>query len=360
MAEGQESNITQEDTPAPEEGQNRWQRLIKHPWVPRIATALWIGILGLAVWALHEQWRDLQFSDFVEALGRIGPAHITLALLFTACSYLCNSALDLWAMRHLRVEKKIPWPVALRTSFVAMVFSINAGGAILSGGSVRLRTYPRFGMKPMELAGLMVFNGVVAWAGFCLNAGVNLTLSTDALPGLPAWVSAGWAGPAFLAMGLAVVLLFMAIRAGRLTSWVPDKWKHLAGVRQEGQPGPRLGFIPVGALSSACDYFFAGLTLRALFPEVHGIHFSTFLAVFALSQAAAAISHVPAGAGVLEILLTALLSQSTDTASLASSLLAFRVIFYMLPFGLAALILFSWEVWIKRLESKDMAPSGAG
>lgn len=323
----------------------RWQRLMHHPWTPRLAMALWIGILAVAVWALHQQWKDLKFADFLSALGRIGPAHIGLALLFTTLSYLCNSSLDLWAMRHQRAEK-VPWWVTLRTSFVAMVFSINAGGALLTGGSVRIRTYTRFGMSPLSIAAIMIFISVVAWAGYCLNVGINLMLTREKLPQVPDWISAAWAGPAFLLMSVSVMALFMTVQAGKLHRWIPEKWRP----KLEGRARPRLSAIPAASLSSACDYLFAGLTLRALFPEVHGIHLSTFLAMFALSQALAAISHVPAGAGVLEFLVTAVLAGTTDTASLASSLLAFRVIYYMLPFGLAAMILFSWEVWLKKQE----------
>lgn len=325
---------------------SRLHKLMHHPWSLRIATVLWLCILAIAVWALHRQWKDLKFSEFLAALGRIGPKHICLALLFTTLSYLCNSSLDFWAMRHQR-SHHVPWLVALRTSFVAMVFSINAGGALLTGGSVRIRTYSRFGMKPLQIGAIIIFISVVAWAGYCLNVGINLTLSKDALPNLPSWISASWAGPAFLAMSVSVVLLFMAVEAGKLTKWVPKKWLP----KEEDRVRHRLSLIPVATLASASDYLFAGLTLRALFPEVHGIHLTTFLAMFALSQAAASISHVPAGAGVLEFLVTALLANTTDTASLASSLMAFRVIFYMLPFCLAAVILFSWEVWLKKQES---------
>ena len=85
---------------------------------------------------------------------------------------------------------------------------------------------------------------------------------------------------------------------------------------------PRLGPGRRGALRPA--------------PGGHGLGFLAFLGVFLLAQFTGLVSHVPGGLGVVETTwwcCSALIAPS----ALLGSLIAYRVVYYLLPFGLVVL-----------------------
>jgi phosphatidylglycerol lysyltransferase len=73
-----------------------------------------------------------------------------------------------------------------------------------------------------------------------------------------------------------------------------------------------------------------------------------FLGLFLLAQVSGLVSQVPGGLGVLETVLLLLLSPTLPAASVAASLVAYRVIYYLLPLGLATVLLAAHEGLRKR------------
>ena len=329
-----------------------------HPWLWRVISFLWVAVLLLALYALREQWKGLHFRDLRAALGHIGPQHLCIALSCTALSYLCNSMLDVMALRTAGL--RVPLLTVFRTAFIASTFSINAGGTILGGGSVRMRSYSAAGLKPLQIAGIMVFGSVACWAGYALNAGVLLTFAPTPPAGLPHWLSSPYAGPVLMAGGIAAALIFMAVGIkGLEPNFTADDTgeddEDPAASAPAPKPVPQFRYfparyllIPLSAVVSALDWFLAGLTMWSLIPNTAGVQIDTFLAAVALSQALAAFSHVPGGAGVLELTVAALLGGALGAPVLAGALVTYRVVYYLAPFALAAAILAGQELWSQR------------
>jgi phosphatidylglycerol lysyltransferase len=123
-------------------------------------------------------------------------------------------------------------------------------------------------------------------------------------------------------------------------------------------PAPRRGEIRVGGwafpvpspslavaqiLLAAADWAVAGSVLYALLPRpagTTGVSFLPFLGAFLLAQFAGVISHVPGGLGVFEFLVVRLLRPYVpDAAAVLGALVAYRAVYYLLPFVTALVAL---------------------
>jgi phosphatidylglycerol lysyltransferase len=85
--------------------------------------------------------------------------------------------------------------------------------------------------------------------------------------------------------------------------------------------------------------------LWALLPaNTPGLTFFIFIATFLVAQISGMISHVPAGLGVFDVIFIALMNAYVPTTVLVGVLVLFRVIYYLLPLALAAVLLGTNEV----------------
>ncbi|RYD35733.1 MAG: bifunctional lysylphosphatidylglycerol flippase/synthetase MprF [Verrucomicrobiaceae bacterium] len=304
-------------------------------WLWRLGIAAWLVVLGLALLALRKEWSHFRLRDLDHALSRLGWPHILLAVVCTGLSYFFNAAIDLFSLKW--IGRKLPAGRALGCSFISTAFSLNAGGTLLGGGGVRMRLYTGLGLTPGEVARMAGFAVIAGWAGHALVAGTLLVLAPQALPMLPAPAARGLG--AVMAVGALALALARAlpVRKGRwLARWI------------EKCPPVKLA---AGAwISSALDWLLAGLAIRALLPADTGsLGTAGFLGVVVIAQLLSAVSHVPGGMGVLELSVTQLVGKSMPGSALAAALLAYRVIFYLGPFAVAAGWMGLREAWGRRV-----------
>jgi phosphatidylglycerol lysyltransferase len=108
-------------------------------------------------------------------------------------------------------------------------------------------------------------------------------------------------------------------------------------------PTPGLAIGQVAA--STVDWVMCGAVLYALLPDSpHPVPFFAFLSAFLLAQVVGLISHVPGGLGVFEGLIVFLLKDEVPAAGLVGALLAFRVVYYLVPLSAALVLLATHEV----------------
>ena len=300
-------------------------------WLARTGGVLWLVVLIVALKALHHEWEGFHVSDLDEALARIGPERLLLALVITVLSHACNAGIGLIAQRWLGHELKRPWH-SLGISFISSAFSLNAGGTVLGGGAIRMRFAKSQGLTAGEVGKLTLFTVTAGWAGHAMLCGLLLMLSPPPL----AWLQqsgAFWVGAALVGGCTALVLARPMLR--RRPRW------------------PSLGISALTLLLSVLDWLGAGLALWVLLPDGLPVSVLSFVAVIAISQAISAATHVPGGVGVLELTVSKLLSGTVPTATLAGALVTYRLLYYLLPFA-GAIILLGWrEVrhrgeWLRR------------
>ncbi len=99
----------------------------------------------------------------------------------------------------------------------------------------------------------------------------------------------------------------------------------------------------------------AGTVLYVLFPGLSNLSYPMFISIYLLAQFAGLLSHVPGGLGVFETVLILLLPPSLKPAEILGALVAYRVIYYLLPLLAAAVLLGAREVLEKKEELKRAA-----
>jgi phosphatidylglycerol lysyltransferase len=111
---------------------------------------------------------------------------------------------------------------------------------------------------------------------------------------------------------------------------------------------PSLGTgLAQGALGVS-DSILAGLVLYFLTMHATDISVVEFVCIFVIAQAAGVFSQVPGGIGVFESVFMVAMPDSADKAVLFGSLLAFRIIYYLIPLTGVGGMFFIYEHYLRQ------------
>lgn len=293
---------------------------------PLIGLALFVA----ALWVLHQALAEYRYQDITAYLERLPPAQLFAALLATALSYLVTTGYDWLALRYIR--RPLSW---LKVGFAAPLcyaFSNSVGLSVLTSSSLRYRLYSSWGLTAVDIARIVLFTTLTFWLGILTIGGMVLVLDPLELGAIP-----------YLALDHRLLGLFMLI--------LPLSYLLLGLLRRQPlklgpwelpMVRPRLGLLQVAV--GALDWVMASVVLYVLLPATATIGFDQLLSVFLVAQIVGLLSHVPGGLGVFESLVLLLLQNRLPAADLLGMLLAYRLIYYLLPLTLAAVALGLYEL----------------
>ena len=306
-------------------------------WLRRAAPAvISLALFFAALYVLRAELRQVTWSQLTRDVVATPPRRLAIALALTVLNYALLTGYDLLAFVYIGTHVARA-RVAL-ASFVAYAVANNVGFAMLSGTSVRYRFYTRWGITGEELSRIVFFYVTTFWLGLLLIGGVSLATSqlpNDLrVPGRPFVVVTGW---------LLVLLV---------VGYVAATWIRTTPVRLSRfvvpLPTPRLALAQVAI--STCEWVLAGCVLYALLPQ-GAPPLLTFLGVFLVAQLLGLASHVPGGVGVFEGLMILLLQPYVASGALLPPLIVYRAIYYLLPFGVALVVLVADEVSQRRAQA---------
>lgn len=301
----------------------------------RLAPAFGLVLLGLALAVLIRELKSFSLQEVIGYLRALPGDRLGLALLFAFGNYVVLTGYDALAFRYIR--HPLAYPRIALTSFIGYAFSHNIGLTVLTNGSVRYRFYSSWGLSALDIARVVLFCGLTYWLGFLTLGGTVLATRAVALPSsfpLPAAVLP-WLGVAFLSLAAA----YLALSAGLRQRLV---------FRGREFTLPSLPVALGQVILSVLDWALAGGILYALLPPEAGLSYSGFLSVFLLAQTAGLVSQVPGGLGVFESVLLLMLNPVLPPSKVLGLLLAFRAIYYLLPFGAALALMGLHEIWSRR------------
>ncbi len=310
------------------EGKGSWA-------LARISPVLIALLFGGALWVLQRELARHRYRDVLQTLEALSVSRLLLALALTALGYLALTGYDHLALRYVR--KPIGFRRTTFTSFIAYAFSNTLGLPLLTGGSVRYRLYSAWGLSAAEIGQAVVFSAATFWLGiFGVAAASYLTVPAERI------AAAGLHPTLLRALGVLALALL-----GGYVLWATLRTRPVT-VRGHvlPAPGPRLSLAQVGV--SASDWLLAASVLYVLLPAGTTVPYATFVGLFLLAQSAGLLSHVPGGLGVFEAVLMVTLGRQVPGAALLASLLAFRVVYYLIPFALGATLLVGYEVRQRR------------
>lgn len=295
-----------------------------------------------ALWILYHVLKHYNYHEVAHHLTSLPPRLVMIALGLTLLNYFVLTGYDTLAVRY--INHALPYRRIALASFVGYAFSQNLGFPLLTGGSVRYGLYSSWGMSTVEVTQIVAFTSLTFWLGVLTIGGVGLVLEPNTIHQalyLPREIIVPL-GVLFLTAALAYLAL--TIRGGREVKI--RNWTFVA-------PSARVGVLQV--LISTFDWGLAGLVLYLLLPASPGLSYLGFLGLFVIAQLVGAASNVPGGLGIFETAILLTLSKRIEPSIVLSSLLAFRVIYYLLPLVLSAVALGSYELFRRKARVQRVA-----
>ncbi|MBU3079337.1 bifunctional lysylphosphatidylglycerol flippase/synthetase MprF [Sphingomonas quercus] len=290
-----------------------------------LSIALVAAMIGLGFTALHQLTERLSLHDVRAAFHAIAPGQVLLAFALTAASYLALTLYDALALRI--IGRPLPWRTAALASFTSYTISHNLGLSPITGGSARYRIYSSAGLDAGEVARIVVIASATFWMGVLAVTGAALAGHQGplSLAGLALGADAAHVTGLAIIAATAALVLFCALGPGEA---------RLFGVRLP-LPGAAQAAaqIAIAAIDLACAAAALFVLIRGAAPAL----LPTFILAYALGIIAALVTHVPGGLGVFEAVVIA--TVPADRPALAAALIAYRLIYYVVPLalGIAAL-----------------------
>lgn len=235
---------------------------------------------------------------------------------------------------------------------LGFAISNNAGNAVVSGGAIRYRLYTRWRISGADIVKMITFSGFTFFLGFSAIVIAGYFLVPSHI--LDKSVGANVGINTLFIICTAVVVAYL------IATLIFDHKTLKIGKIKFEVPKTRTALLQI--LLGATDSVLAGLVLYfCLTPFVH-IPFGTYIGLFVIAQATGVFSQVPGGIGVFESIFLLALPDNVDKADIFGALLAYRIIYYVLPLIGVGGMFFIYEHWLRTRmkrwlnEAKDKIP----
>jgi phosphatidylglycerol lysyltransferase len=246
-------------------------------------------------------------------------------------------AMALYEVQMLRYLRPTAlWQRPFVTALIAYPIGHAVGLGAFSGGAIRYRIYSAAGFGAADIGKLILLSVMPFASGLGLLAGVSMLAATEGAaaalhlqPQIVTMIGAGLLATHVIYVGLVIA------RVRPLGSWVPAF----------ELPSSKLTTIQY--LLGVTEVLCAISVLYVLLPPAADIGFPAFVAVYVTAITAGTLSGVPAGLGVFESILLVTLT-GVPTEALLGTVLAYRLVYELLPFVSGLLLLLAYEAWAPR------------
>jgi glycosyltransferase 2 family protein len=292
--------------------------------------AIGLAAVGISVWLLYKELRSISLDDVIDSINAIDAHRWILAALASLVAYAALAGYDRIALLHLR--RHISWLFIALCSFTTYALSHNLGASVFSGAVVRYRAYRSKGLTPGEVGVLVAFCSFTFTLGTLMLSAIVLLLRPNIIERfsefLPIEMSLTTGGLILALIALYVLGSLVGMRPLR-TRWFQLHYPRPSIVLRQ------LIIAPVELLGAAGIIYFA-------LPEAGNPGYVVILGIFLASFSAALLSHAPGGIGVLEFVFIAALPEM-DPADVLAALAIFRLLYLLVPFVLALVVILVFE-----------------
>ncbi|WP_370687136.1 bifunctional lysylphosphatidylglycerol flippase/synthetase MprF [Shewanella xiamenensis] len=282
-------------------------------------------IFTVSLFLLYNLEQDYQLNDIFLEIKQFAPSKILLAVLLTLVSYLLLTLYDYLAIRKLK--SPLSYQQIAPVSFLAFTFSNTIGFSLLTGTSIRYKFYSELGLSGNNITQVVLACSVTFFLGLFFICGLALinfpAEQLSDLP-LPTW---------FFSLNRVIGILMLL---GVISYFVFSlMWKRSIHFRGFELAPPIFSLSLKQFLVSSIDWIVVGTLFYSLLPEVDGLSYLQVLSIFFVANAIGVLAHVPGGIGVFETVVTVTLSQYLPAEQILSSVIIYRLMYYIVPFVLA-------------------------
>jgi hypothetical protein len=301
----------------------------------RLGIAASLLIIAFAITTLVRTLKGVDTGVILIALTEIPPGHIALAALCVVGAFFTLTFYDFFALRTIG-KKNVPYRIAALSSFTSYSIGHNIGATVFTGGAIRFRIYSDYGLNAIDVAKVCFLSGLTFWLGNTFVLGIGMTWhpwaasSMDQLPpALNRLIGFG---------GIAAIVAYLA-------------WLTLGDNQRElGQngwkvalPSARLTLLQI--MIGVVDLGFCAMAMYLLMPAEPGIDLVSLAVVFILATLLGFASHAPGSIGVFDAAMLVALPQF-GREQLVATLVVFRILYFLIPFGTAITIMGMRELWL--------------
>ncbi|MCT8863912.1 bifunctional lysylphosphatidylglycerol flippase/synthetase MprF [Shewanella xiamenensis] len=291
----------------------------------RIRVIISLIIFTVSLFLLYNLEQDYQLNDIFLEIKQFAPSKILLAVLLSLVSYLLLTLYDYLAIRELK--SPLSYQQVAPVSFLAFTFSNTIGFSLLTGTSIRYKFYSELGLSGNNITQVVLACSVTFFLGLFFICGLALinfpAEQLSDLP-LPTW---------FFSLNRVIGILMLL---GVISYFVFSlMWKRSIHFRGFELAPPIFSLSLKQFLVSSIDWIVVGTLFYSLLPEVDGLSYLQVLSIFFVANAIGVLAHVPGGIGVFETVVTVTLSQYLPAEQILSSVIIYRLMYYIVPFVLA-------------------------
>jgi uncharacterized membrane protein YbhN (UPF0104 family) len=290
-----------------------------------LITVVGVTVAILLVTRLVMRWG---FAGIAHAVAAIPAERMALGTACSALAYLCFAGSDLLGLRC--IGRRLPVGHVVLAAFCSVAVGHNVGLGGLSAGAIRFRFYGAWGLSPIEAGFLVLFAGLTFLLGLVSVAGFAALIELAPMR----------RGHDLALAGLALPVAYLALSLFRRRSFTLWRQQFLI-------PPPHLALLQI-AVGVASVLAIVG-ALQALLPR--GVAWASIATAYVAADLTATLSTVPGGWGVLESVVVWLLPGIDPIGALV----AFRVVYYIVPLILAGALLTGFEVAQRRPRARRVS-----
>jgi glycosyltransferase 2 family protein len=301
----------------------------------RLGIAASLLIISFAITTLVRTLKGVDAGVILTALTDIPPGNIALAALCVVAAFCTLTFYDFFALRTIGI-RHVPYRIAALSSFTSYSIGHNIGATVFTGGAIRFRIYSDYGLNAIDVAKICFLSGLTFWLGNTFVLGIGMAWhpeAASAMDQLPAAINR-----LIACAGILAIVSYLG-------------WLSLGENRRElGQNGwkvalPSARLTLVQILIGVVDLGFCALAMYLLVPAQPHIDFMSLAVVFILATLVGFASHAPGSIGVFDAAMLVALPQF-GREQLLATLLVFRVLYFVIPFGIAISIMGTRELWL--------------
>ncbi len=301
----------------------------------RLGIAASVFIIAFAITTLVRTLKGIDTGVILTALTEIPRGNIGLAAICVFFAFCTLTFYDFFALRTIG-KRHVPYRIAALSSFTSYSIGHNIGATVFTGGAIRFRIYSDYGLNAIDVAKICFLSGLTFWLGNIFVLSIGMAIHPDAassMDQLPSSINRLIALGGLASIGAYLVWLTMGEKRRELGQ---KGWKVVL-------PSAPLTLVQI--LIGVVDLGFCALAMYLLVPANPSIDFMSLAVVFILATLIGFASHAPGSIGVFDAAMLVALPQF-GREELLATLLVFRILYFIIPFGIAISIMGARELWM--------------
>jgi uncharacterized membrane protein YbhN (UPF0104 family) len=273
----------------------------------------------IAIGVLAGEFGALSIDEVMASLAEIGWGAALLMLLATFIAYAAVSTYDAFALRYAGIS--LPLRRSMVSSTSSYAISNVLGFPVFTGNAVRFWLFESWGLGAKETALAAIITTIACNHALAIIAGLSLVAEPYLIDA--AGLDSAW--------GLPIGIVLLAISAALILFALYGQREIRIWQLHVNRPGSTL-LLQLAVC--AVDYAATAAVLYIPLGHTLGMDLLSFIALFSIAKTIGIVSNVPGGLGVFEAIIASAVTD-VSVADLAAALIAYRVIFYLIPFGIA-------------------------